>query len=373
MRGIVLAVIAILVGSGHPAWPDDSPVSDGSLRGALALFDRNHCEAFRDSADQLFCGDGELNEASVRLNSAIAQRLDRLANRRLAIAENAEWIRDRNSSCGIFGRQGVSIRDVKSVKNCLLKETEERIAILTDPNFDCLATNTTAGLLICSDPSLAIGKAELNDQALALIARLKGDDAKAAFAEYERWSRERDRKCALTDKDNVPLEELSSSEACLADYITQKTAEIVAAKGDPRRVFGRHLPSPSPNADAVDLCVAQIHSTNACEDFLSVSRVSQIGNEVVEQNAMVKAEIEMVVLSPFAACSPIASSCTGSCWDLKSGKPKPSPGSRENLSVAHKLRIEKSFAFQKADNGGWRCNTTVLQPIDVGVALGGGP
>jgi hypothetical protein len=41
--------------------------------------------------------------------------------------------------------------------------------------------------------------------------------------------------------------------------------------------------------------------------------------------------------------------------------------------VAHKVRIEKSFAFQKADNGGWRCNTTVLQPIDVGVALGGGP
>jgi hypothetical protein len=26
---------------------------------------------------------------------------------------------------------------------CLLKETEERIAILSDPNFDCLATNTT--------------------------------------------------------------------------------------------------------------------------------------------------------------------------------------------------------------------------------------
>src|ERR1700712_4399163 len=139
MRGIVLTVVAILVVSGYPAWPDDSPVSDGSLRSALALFDRNHCEAFRDPADQLFCGDGELNEASVRLNSAIAQRLDRLANRRLAIAENAEWIRDRNSSCGIFGRQGVSNRDVISVKNCLLKETEERIAILTDPNFDCLA------------------------------------------------------------------------------------------------------------------------------------------------------------------------------------------------------------------------------------------
>jgi hypothetical protein len=79
----------------------------------------------------------------------------------------------------------------------------------------------------------------------------------------------------------------------------------------------------------------------------------------------------MVVLSPFAACSPIASSCTGTCWDLKSGKPKPSPGSRGNLSVAHKVRIEKSFAFQKTGSGDWRCNTTSLQPVDFGVALSG--
>ena len=43
-----------------------------------------------------------------------------------------------------------------------MKETEERIAILQDPNFDCLATNTTAGLLICSDPALAIADKELN-------------------------------------------------------------------------------------------------------------------------------------------------------------------------------------------------------------------
>ena len=34
----------------------------------------------------------------------------------------------------------------------------ERIEILSDPNFDCLATNTTAGRLICSDPSLALAK-----------------------------------------------------------------------------------------------------------------------------------------------------------------------------------------------------------------------
>jgi uncharacterized protein YecT (DUF1311 family) len=242
---------------------------------------------------------------------------------------------------------------------------------LIDPNFDCLATNTTAGMLICSDPSLAIAKTELNDQVLGLVARLKADDAKQALAEYERWSRERDRKCGLADKDNVPLDELSSSADCLAEYISQKTAEIVAAKGDPKRVFGRHLVSSSPDADAVDLCVAQIHSANSCDDFLTVSRVSQIDDKVAEQSAVVTADVEMVVLSPFAACSPVASSCTGACWDLKSGKAKPSPGSRESLSVAHRVRIEKAFAFEKTEGGLWRCNTTTLQPIDFGTALSG--
>jgi hypothetical protein len=39
--------------------------------------------------------------------------------------------------------------------------------------------------------------------------------------------------------------------------------------------------------------------------------------------------------------------------------------------VAHRLKIEKSFAFRKTDNGDWRCNTGALRPIDVGIALNG--
>jgi uncharacterized protein YecT (DUF1311 family) len=371
MRAIVLAIVAIQIGLALPARAENPADSDRSISDILPLFGKNHCEETRDPADQLFCGDPELNGAAVRLNSAIQERLNRIPNRRLAIEENAEWIRDRNSSCGIFARQNISNRDIKSVRDCLLKETEERIEILDDPNFDCLATNTTAGMLICSDPALAIAKAELNDHVLGLIAKLKENEARDAFAEFERWGRERDRKCDLADKDNVPLQELSSSEGCLADYFTRKLAEVAAAKGDPKRIFGRHQISPSPDADAVDLCVAQIHLANACEDFLSVSRVFQIDSEVAEQSATVIAEVEMVVLSPFAVCSPIASSCTGTCWDAKLGRPKPTPGSRDSFSVAHRLRIEKSFAFQKTDNGGWRCNSPALPPVEVGVATSG--
>jgi uncharacterized protein YecT (DUF1311 family) len=213
MRAIILAIVAIQIGSGHVARADNSLVSDRSIRETLPLFEKNHCAAFPHPAEQLFCGDPELNDAAARLNSAIQDRLDRLPNRSLAIEENAEWIADRNSSCGIFAAQNISNQDVKSIKTCLLKETEERIAILSDPNFDCLATNTAAGMLICSEPSLATAKAELNSHVLGLIAKLKGDEARAAFAEYERWSRERDRRCNLTDKENVPLEELSPSES----------------------------------------------------------------------------------------------------------------------------------------------------------------
>jgi uncharacterized protein YecT (DUF1311 family) len=371
MRAIVLAVAAIQIGWVFPACAENAVDSSGSVSQALPLFEKNHCEAIRDPADQLFCGDPELNAASTKLTGAIQARLNRLPNRRLAVEENAKWIKDRNSSCGIFGGQGLSNKDVKSIQACLLKETEERIEILADPNFDCLATNTTAGMLICGDPSLAIAKMELNRRFLELIAKLNDNDARDALAEYERWSRDRDRKCDLQDKDNVPQNELPSSENCLAEYMTRKTAEIIAAKGDPKKIFGRQQLSTSPNADAVDLCVAQIHSANACQNFIAVSRVLQIDDDVAERDALVTAEVEMIALSPFAACSPVASNCTGTCWDLKAGKPKPTPGSRESITVSHRLRIEKSFAFKKTDSGSWRCNTTALGPVDFGVALSG--
>jgi uncharacterized protein YecT (DUF1311 family) len=371
MRALMLAIVAIQVGLAHPARAEETAASGPPINTVLPLFDKNRCEQVRDPAEQLFCGDPQLNTASPRLNSAIAKRLDRVADRRHAIEENAAWIKNRNSSCGIFGRQLVRSKDVKPVADCLLKETEERIAILVDPNFDCLATNTTAGILICSEPSLALAETELDDNVTRLIAKLKENDAKDAFAEYARWTRDRDRKCGLVGKDNVPLDELSPSEGCLADYMSQKTAELVAAKGDPRRVFGRHLPSPSPNADAVDMCVAQIHAANTCDNFLRVSRVFQVDTQASERDALVVAEVEMVVLSPFAACSQIASSCTGTCWDLRAGKAAATPGNRESFPVSRRLKIQKSFAFRKIDSGGWRCDTAALQPVEIGTAIAG--
>jgi uncharacterized protein YecT (DUF1311 family) len=371
MRAIVLAIVAIGVGLAHPACAEGSTAPDRPIGELLPLFDKNHCANFRDPADQIFCGDPQLGEAAEKMNTAIRERLNRVPDRRHAIEENAQWIRERNSSCGIFGSQAVRSQDINSVSACLLQETEERIAILDDPNFDCLATNTTAGELICSEPSLAIADKDLGDRVVALIAKLKDEDAsRDAFVEYGRWTRARDRKCGLVGKDNVPLEELTSSEDCLAESLSEKTAEVVAAKGDPKRIFGRNLPSPSPDADAVDACVGQIHLANACQNFIRVSRVTEVNSKVTDKDALVTAEVEMVVLSPFAACSPIASGCTGTCWDLRSGKAGPAASTRDSFAVAHRVRIEKSFTFQKIA-GGWRCSSAALQPVDLGIALSG--
>jgi uncharacterized protein YecT (DUF1311 family) len=371
MRTIVLAVMAIQFALAHSASAQNSssssPPLDRPIAATLPLFDKNNC-ADLDPAAQLFCADPELNDLNAKLNSAIQARLNRLSDRRLAIAENADWIGNRNSSCGILGNQNIGSQDFKSVRQCLSTETRERIAILDDPNFDCLAADTAAGSLICSDPDLAIAGTDMNNQALALIGKLRDNDAKDALAEYGRWIRTRDRSCDLVGKENRPIEDIAPAVPCLAEYIRNKTAELAAAKGDPKRVFGRPA-SVSPNADGVDLCVAQIQAANACGDFLSVSRIVQIDSEVLEQSASVLAEIELMVLSPFAVCSPVASGCTGTCWDIKSGKAvPPSPRIRDSFRVARRMRIEKSFEFQKAANGGWRCGSAALAPIDLGVS-----
>ena len=370
MRAITLTIVAIGIGLAAPLYADNAADANRPITDLLPLFAKNQCETIKAPADQLFCADPELNAAGIKLGNAIAERLNRIPNRRLAIEENASWIRDRNSSCGILGQQPLKRQEIKPVRDCLLKETAERIDVLADPNFDCLAVNTTAGLLICSDPSLALAKAELNEKVMGVIAKLKGNEAQDAFDEFERWTRERDRKCGLANKDNVPLRELSPSEGCLSDYFAGKAAEVTAAKGDPKKLFGKQLMSAAPNADAVDLCVAQIHTSGACGNFLSVNRVLQIEGRQTDTSADVVSSIEMVVVSPFTACSPIASACTGTCWDLKSAKPKATPGSREQMRVGYRLRVEKSFAFQK-NGDGWRCSTTTMEPVEVGVALSG--
>ncbi|MDN5003289.1 lysozyme inhibitor LprI family protein [Bradyrhizobium sp. GCM10027634] len=373
MRLIVLTVLALL------AWPAasgfaQSGTSAPSIADRLPLFSRNNCQAIRDPGNQLFCGDPELSAAAEKLSTAIEARLARLPDRLPAIEENAIWIRQRNLGCGIVGQSAVHTEDFDRVKACLLKVTEDRAAIVHDPDFDCLAANTAAGALICADPSLALTETELNAQVLALISKLDPTAARFAFAEYGRWTRERDRKCNLVGKENVPLEELGSAEDCLADHLKRKTEEITAARGDPKKVFGRQVAAHEPDTDAVDFCAARIHAANACGNFLRINRVYALDSQVTDQEAQVTGEIEMVVLAPFTTCSKVASTCTGTCWDAGTGHPQPGTANKERsaaaFNVTRRLRIQRTFAFVKGTDG-WRCREDELAPVNSGTAGGG--
>ena len=141
----VLALLALPATSGFAqSGPTDRPVAD-----RLPLFAKNNCQQIRDPGNQLFCGDSALAAAAETLNTAIEARLARLPDRLPAIEENAVWARQRNLSCGIVGQTAIRTDDFDAVKACLLKVTEERAAILGDPDFDCLAANTAAAIEYC--------------------------------------------------------------------------------------------------------------------------------------------------------------------------------------------------------------------------------
>ena len=373
MRLMVLTMLALLALPAAPAFAQ-SGTPERTVADRLPLFVQNNCQQIRDPGNQLFCGDSQLSAAAEKLSTAIEARLARLPDRLPAIEENAIWNRQRNLGCGIVGQTAVRAEDFDRVKACLLKVTEDRATIVRDPDFDCLAANTAAGALICADPSLALTETELNAQVLGLIGKLDPTAARFAFAEYGRWTRERDRKCNLVGKENVPPQELGSAEDCLADYLKSKTDEIVAAKGDPKKVFGRQVAAKEPDTDAVDFCAARIHAANSCGSFLRINRVYALDSQVNDQEAQVTGEIEMVVLAPFTTCSKVASACTGTCWDAATGRPQPGASSRERnaaaFNVTRRLRVQRTFAFVKAADG-WRCREDELAPVSSGTAGGG--
>ncbi|WP_314953094.1 lysozyme inhibitor LprI family protein [Bradyrhizobium cosmicum] len=373
MRFIVLSVLALLAWRAAPASAQSGP-SDRSITDRLPLFAKNKCQQIRDPGNQLFCGDAELAAAAEKLSAAIEARLARLPDRLPAIEENAIWIRQRNLGCGILGQTAIHTDDFDRVKACLLKVTQGRAAIVRDPDFDCLAANTAAGALICADPSLALVETELNSEVLGLIGKLDPTAARFAFAEYGRWTRERDRKCNLVGKENVPLHELESAEDCLADQLKHRNDEVRAAKGDPKKVFGRQVAARSPDTDAVDFCAARIHAANSCGNFLRINRVYALDSQVTDQEAQVTGEIEMAVLAPFSTCSKVASACTGTCWDPRTGRPQSGGDNKERtgeaFNVTRRIRIQRTFAFVKAADG-WRCREDELAPVNSGTAGGG--
>src|SRR6516164_7583156 len=129
-RMVWLLAVVIQLGLALPSWSQTTSPANNAISEKLPLFAKNHCESHRNPANQLFCADPDLIAVGAKLADAIQERLNRLPDRLPAIEENAQWAKDRNLSCGIFGSAPVRADDVEPVIACLKKETEERIAIL---------------------------------------------------------------------------------------------------------------------------------------------------------------------------------------------------------------------------------------------------
>jgi hypothetical protein len=92
MRAIGLAMIAIQVGLTVAGKAETPAESDRSITDVLPLFVKNRCEDIRNPADQMFCGDPELNAVGVKLNAAIAERLNRIPNHNCPAIHRAETV-----------------------------------------------------------------------------------------------------------------------------------------------------------------------------------------------------------------------------------------------------------------------------------------
>ena len=81
MRAFALALVVMGIGLAQPAHADNAADSNPSITDILPWFVKNHCEETKVPADQLFCGDPELNAVSPKLAGAIQDRMNRLPDR----------------------------------------------------------------------------------------------------------------------------------------------------------------------------------------------------------------------------------------------------------------------------------------------------
>src|SRR6185369_17718879 len=88
MRLILFVLLALAAGRVPPAGAQGTPV-DGRrpMADMLPLFAKNGCAELKDTADQMFCGDPDLNPLGGQLGKAVEGRLSRLPDRRAAIEE----------------------------------------------------------------------------------------------------------------------------------------------------------------------------------------------------------------------------------------------------------------------------------------------
>jgi uncharacterized protein YecT (DUF1311 family) len=97
------------------------------------------------------------------------------------------------------------------------------------PSFNCATAKTASARLICSDPELSNADGALGKAFQGAVRSLEGKQKAAKIQEQVKWIRERNTRCQLDGKPDVPIEELSSSKPCMLEAINARVNEYLGA------------------------------------------------------------------------------------------------------------------------------------------------
>jgi uncharacterized protein YecT (DUF1311 family) len=291
------------------------------------------CKSARNAVTRLICADPELATVDSILTIALQDALKAKspAERKPLTSGQLAWLKERDQKCGLTGKDGSQLSELRPATQCLEDAIGARIAelqgdyqtgsnspfpptpygqnlitnpdappsVLTDAhapdshaaeapenaaantvpvqqspapsatNPACKSTKSAATRLICADPDLA---------ALDLILTVTLQDARgAAAADQEKlltkqqssWLKERDQKCGLTGKDRLQLSELRPATQCLKDAIETRTSQL---KGDDLTGSIAASPPPTPpGAHSAQQTTASIRVNPACKSAKSAA------------------------------------------------------------------------------------------------------
>lgn len=91
------------------------------------------CSKAKTASARLICSDGDLARLDSQLGAAFQKRkvqLPTIEQQKFA-AEQVTWIKERNSRCGLVGKDSAAIEILAASKPCMVSAIQERIALLT--------------------------------------------------------------------------------------------------------------------------------------------------------------------------------------------------------------------------------------------------
>jgi TPR repeat protein len=126
------------------------------------------CATAKSGAARLICSDAELSKADADLGKAFHASFARLegTDKSAAIKDQVQWIRARNTRCGLNGKENASIEELAGAKGCILQAMQSRIQYFGSANVTASSASPTTAPP--SAPVPAVTPKALEDGSAAL-------------------------------------------------------------------------------------------------------------------------------------------------------------------------------------------------------------